>query len=253
VIDRSLLPFPVLGETAHELVVIKPAGMASELTSDPKGVSLISRLRRACPPPLEPKLPHRLDRVARGIMLIALTPEAIAFHGAQIRSGGWEKFYLARVHALQTGGTQERGPRDGGLKALLGQHKAYLRRVGHRARVVRSGGKPSFLEVLTAHPAPGRTGEAHLLVKLLTGRFHQLRAMLAHLGAPLVADPLYGSDQPRRRRRDRESFYLEHVLLKYTAYGGNAPRVAHLRDDPDREAIAPALRAEIEALAADAP
>ena len=238
-IDRASLSFPVLHEGPHELVVLKPAGMPSELTSDPRGVSLISRLRRACPPPLDPKLPHRLDRVTRGVMVVALTPEAIAFHGEQIRAGAWEKYYLARVHT----------PRDRPMETLLGCHKAYLKRVRHRAQIVRSGGKPSFLELLAAHPAPGRPGQAHLLVKLLTGRFHQVRAMLAHLGLPLVDDPLYGAHPVRQRgRRGPQDFYLEHVLLKYTAYPGRAPCVAYMRDDPDREPLAPAMCAQIDAL-----
>jgi 23S rRNA-/tRNA-specific pseudouridylate synthase len=240
-IDRSLLDLDVLYETPHELVVVKPAGMASELTSDPRGVSLISRTRRACPPPLDPKLPHRLDRVARGVVLIALTGESIAFHNAQIRAGAWSKYYLARVHV----------PHDRPIEALLGQHKAYLKRVRQRARIVRSGGKPSFLIVLSAHPAPGRPNQAHLLIQLLTGRFHQIRAMLQGLGAPLAGDAFYGA--AGQRPRDWDDFYLEHVALKYVDYAHRAPRTAHLRDDPGREPISPALRAEIEALVAPPP
>jgi 23S rRNA-/tRNA-specific pseudouridylate synthase len=171
-------------------------------------------------------------------MLVALTPEAIAFHNAQIRSGKWEKFYLARVHA----------PHDKEPKGLIGRHKAYLKRVRGRARVVRSGGKPSFLEILDAHPAPRRPGELHLLVKLLTGRFHQVRAMLAALGVPLVGDWLYCQDrtpqQLRKRNAPRQqtNFYLEHALLKYIECSTRETRMAHLCDDPDREAIAPAIQ-----------
>lgn len=235
-VNRSLLGLEVLDETPHEIVVVKPAGMASELTSDPKGVSLLSRLRRACPPQLEPKLPHRLDRVTRGVMLVALTPEAIAFYGEQIRCGAWDKYYLARIHA----------PRDRPIEALLGQHRAYLKRVRHRATIVRSGGKPSFLEILAAHPAPGLPGQAHVLVKLLTGRFHQVRVMLQGLGVPLVGDAFYGAGAPSQRGWG--DFYLEHIVLKYVDYEHRAPRAAHLRDDPGREPISPAMRAEIETL-----
>lgn len=233
-IDRSRLGLTVLYETPHEIVVVKPAGMASELTSDPRGVSLISRIRRACPPPLLPKLPHRLDRVARGLTLVALTDESIAFHNAQIRAGAWDKYYLARVHA----------PHERPVEALLGQHKAYLKRVRQRAKIVRSGGKPSFLEILAAHPAPGRPNQAHLLIRLLTGRFHQIRAMLQGLGAPLVGDAFYGA--AGQRPHDWDNFYLEHVVLKFVDYAHRAPHAAHLRDDPGREAIGPALRAKIE-------
>jgi len=235
VIDRAVLGLPVLHETPHELVVVKPAGMAVELTSDPHGASLLAHLRRACSPPLDPRLPHRLDRIARGLVLVALTPAAIAFHGEQIRARRWDKTYLARVHV----------PSERSLASLLGAHQAYLKRVRDHAQIVRSGGKPAFLEILAAHPAPQRPGQAHVLVKLLTGRYHQVRAMLAGLGAPLVDDPLYGIDPPRRwRERD---FYLEHVVLRYTDLERHAPCVAFFRTDPDRESLAPAMREEIEA------
>jgi 23S rRNA-/tRNA-specific pseudouridylate synthase len=233
-IDLSLLTLPVLHHTSHELVLVKPAGMAAELTSDPKGVSLISRVRRACSPPYEPKLPHRLDRVTRGIIVVALTPQAIAFHGEQIRSKKWEKYYLARVavpHHLDTG-------------ALLGRHKAYLKRVRQRSKIVRSGGQPSFLEILAAHAAPGRPGQAHLLVKLLTGRFHQLRVMLAGLGVPLVDDFLYG-DPISRHGTD---FYLEHIVLKLVECASRVPCVVHLHADPQREPVAAAMQVEIDSL-----
>ncbi len=241
VIDRTRLGLPVLSETSHEVVVIKPQGMPSELTSDPKGVSLIARLRSACLPPLDPKLPHRLDRVTRGVVVIALTPDAIAFHGKQIRLRQWEKYYLARVYP----------PRGGSIGTLLGQHKAYLKRVRHRAQIVHSGGKPAFLEILAACPTPERSGQVHLLVKLLTGRFHQIRVMMAGLDAPLVGDAFYGRDRAHRQARWRaqwKEFYLEHVVLKYVDFELRARRTAYLRDDPDREPIHPEMQSSIDAL-----
>ena len=229
----------VLYEAPQHIVAIKPAGMPSELTSDPGGVSLIQRLRRAYPPPLEPKLPHRLDRVTRGVMLVALTKDAIAFYNQEIRLGRWGQFYLARVS----------WPQNRDVCTLLGPHKAYLKTVRHRAKIVRSGGKPSFLEVLAVHPAPGRAGQQHVLVKLLTGRFHQLRAMLADLGSPLVGDKFYGDEKPRQRKiKDWSDFYLEHIILKYVDLEQGTRRMAHLSNDPDREELAPAMADEVKKL-----
>jgi 23S rRNA pseudouridine1911/1915/1917 synthase len=237
--DRPRPELRVLRETPYDVIVIKPAGMPSELTSDPRGVSLLSRLRHAYPPPFEPKLPHRLDRVTRGVMLVTLTQEAIAFHNEEIRARRWGKFYLARVHQ----------PSNRDIESLIGRHKAYLKTVRHRAKIVRSGGKPSFLDILAIHPAPGHTGQYHVLVKLLTGRFHQVRAMLANLGIPLVGDRFYADDSLRRgAQMNWSDFYLEHILLKYVDFELRVPRVAHLRDDPDREPMARAMTAEINAL-----
>jgi len=237
--NQSSLNLSVLFETPNEVVVVKPAGMASELTSDPRGVSLISQLRRAYQSPLEPKLPHRLDRVTRGVMLVALTREAIAFHNQEIRSRRWEKFYVARVYQ----------PRNSDIYTLLGRHKAYLKTVRHRATIVHSGGKPSFLDILAVHPAPGHPGQFHVLVKLLTGRFHQLRAMLPSLGIPLVGDKFYATEGLwGQKQMSWSDFYLEHILLKYVDFELRVPRAAHLCDDPDREPLARAMMAEIKEL-----
>lgn len=207
----------ILARSADDLVVVKPAGMASQLTSDPRGVSLVARVR-AMLPGSNPRLPHRLDRVTRGILVVALSDAAIAFQGASIRDGKWEKLYLARIPL-----------REG----LVGRHRAHLRQVGMRSTVVRSGGDPATLEIVATAPAPGRPGEAHALVRLGTGRFHQIRVMLAHLGAPLVGDRLYGGA--------RGPFYLEHARLRYPDFTTRKETTAFLAEDPDREPVDAAL------------
>ena len=223
------LGLPVLFASDHELAVIKPAGMATELTSDPKGASLVSRVRSVVPSGVTPKLPHRLDRVTRGIVVVAFSEDAIRFHNGQLRAGAWEKIYLARLRGSET-------------KGLVGRHKVHLRVRDGRASVVRSGGKRAITEVLAAVPTGDRDGEAHALLRLHTGRYHQIRATMAYLGAPLVGDWLYGKGS----RRDEARFYLEHTALCFTPYGTEESVTLHWRGDPKREAIASTLRAALD-------
>ena len=227
-------PFVVLKESQNELVVFKPAGLASDLRDGSVEPSLKS-LIAARFPALEPKLPHRLDRVTRGLLLVCLTPEAIAFHNAQIKARAWEKYYLARIAA----------PAGGSPGAVLGEHKAFLTEEGGRARIVRAGGKPSRLEILSATAVPGRPDRWHLLIRLLTGRFHQIRVMCAGLGLPLVGDPLYDPEQ-----RDPNEFYLEHVILKYTDFDTRLVSTLFLPSYEGREALAPELAALLAEIAA---
>lgn len=222
------LGFPVVWESEHEIVAVKPAGMAVELTRDPNRESLIERVRSAAPAGAHPRLPHRLDRVTRGFVVIALTDAAAAWHGAALERSEWTKLYLARV-----------APWPGvDPRALEGEHRAYLRQRDMRAEVVRSGGKPSRLVIEGAWPAPHHPGEWHVLVRLLTGRFHQVRVMLAHLGAPLVGDALYGGP--------KGSLYLEHIGLCFTPTGESDAIGLFDPEDDQREPVAPEVTSTVD-------
>ncbi|MEM7247295.1 MAG: RNA pseudouridine synthase [Acidobacteriota bacterium] len=218
------LGLPVLFATTRELVVQKPAGLASELSDDRKGASVVEWVRRRLDWP-EARLPHRLDRITRGLLLVARDAAAAAWHGERIREGEWEKLYLARIASPTTAADREH---------LLGEQRAYLKRKGRRAEVVRSGGKPSFLTVLDVQPAPEHDGCSHVLLRLKTGRFHQVRVMLSALGHPLVGDELYGGvvGEP----------YLEHLRLRFRPEGEEEAVTVFRADDPERERLHPELR-----------
>ena len=215
----------VVHDGPGEVVVLKPAGRATDVSRDAAADSLLRRLEQQGV--ATPKLVHRLDAPACGLVLVARSPAAAAFHAGEIAARRWIKWYVARVAAPTAVAA-----------ALVGPQRAYLKTEGRRARVVRSGGKASFLDVTTATPVEGAPGHSHLLVRLHTGRFHQIRAMLAHAGAALVGDPLYGGPPGR--------LYLEQVVLGATTYGAgwavwDAPGHA------DRDAWSPALQMAVAA------
>lgn len=214
----------VLTRSEHDLVVIKPAGVACELGSDPRGVSLVARLARQLGLEHKPWLVHRLDRMTAGLLLVALTAEAAGFHGSQLRARAWCKLYLARIRAADL--ARARG-------VLVGSHRCYLAWDGRRARRVRAGGSPARLEILEVEPCPTSRDQAHVLLRLHTGRRHQVRVMLAEAGYPLVGDRLYGGAPG--------SFYLEHVVLGHLDFVSRRP-VWHLLPEPsDREPVSPEL------------
>jgi 23S rRNA-/tRNA-specific pseudouridylate synthase len=220
----------LLQVTPHELVVCKPAGVPSELPRDPSGDSLLTRLRADGFDDL--RLVHRLDSPACGVMLVARSGDAAAYYSAEIAARRWHKVYVAEVAA----------PLDK-ARELVGDHKAYLATEGRRAVLVRSGGKPSFLTI--SHAAAASADRSHVLIRLHTGRFHQIRVMLASLGAPLVGDSLYGGSA-------NSNFYLEHVMLAARPFGSDSQQVwlapPH-RDRPTWSAsLAEAVAAEHAAL-----
>jgi hypothetical protein len=105
---------------------------------------------------------------------------------------------------------------------------------------VRSGGDPALLDLLAYAPAPARRGQLHLAIRLGTGRFHQIRAICADLGAPLVGDTLYGGS-------DDGAPYLEHACFRYPLRGGGDEALfdAHA---PGREPIDAAVLAALAGL-----
>lgn len=121
---------------------------------------------------------------------------------------------------------------------LIGDHKAYLTTRGRQAAIVRSGGRPSFLSIAHVAPVPDAPGRSHALVRLQTGRFHQIRVMLSALGAPLTGDGAYGG-----RRGDR--FYLEHVLLGARLFGSTDLSVWRAPAHDDRPDWSPALHVAV--------
>lgn len=230
--DQPNSKLEIVWQGADEAVVFKPAGLSSERGAGDVGDCLLVRAQRALRWP-ECRLPHRLDRPTRGLMMISADPAAAARHGAEIQSHAWRKWYIARVPAHVAA--------RGDAASLVGEHKAFLKRVGRVASVVRSGGDPSRLAVLATARATDDPSHAHLLIRLDTGRYHQIRVMMAYLGFPLIGDVDYGS-------RSAGALDLESAALLIARPGQLA---AHrLRAHPARRGVSPAIEASLdEALA----
>jgi 23S rRNA pseudouridine955/2504/2580 synthase len=172
----------VLHEDDAILVVDKPAGLAVHGGSG-IALGLIEQLRAARPEARFLELVHRLDRDTSGVLLVAKKRAALVDLHAQLRDGTMDKRYLVLV----------RGPwRDAMRKVDIPLHK-YVTREGERRVRIDEGGQRAItifrrLEAWPRHAPPVALLEA----ELRTGRTHQIRAHLAHLGHALAADDKYG-------------------------------------------------------------
>jgi len=232
--------FEILHEDDGLLVVNKPAGLVCHPTKGDAYSSLISRVRLHLGPEAKPHLVNRLDRETSGATVVAKTAAAAGELGRIWESRAVAKEYLAIVHGHVR---EERGLID----APLGKDersrvaiKDCVRADGAPAqteffverRFVRGRGAPSTDSASSGAADPRAEtvlGAPFTLLRVIprTGRKHQIRIHLAHLGHALVGDKVYGGDEDlylalvedRLTEEQRRKLILPHHALHAAALG----------------------------------
>jgi len=176
----------ILYEDEHLLVLDKPSGVAAHGGS---GVAhgIIERVRAARPQQPFLELGHRLDRETSGVLLLAKTRRCLVALHAQMREGRVDKRYYALVIGDWVNDRQH---------VRLALAKRTL--AGGERRVFVDAGEGADAHTII-HLRARLGGFSLLEAELKTGRTHQIRVHLTHLGFPLLGDDKYGDFEINRR------------------------------------------------------
>ncbi len=171
----AALSLTILHEDEALLAVDKPAGVLSHPT-DKIVANAVTSLLRAQRPELSPRLAHRLDRETSGVLLLAKTAEAARRLNLQFLAREVRKEYLAVVHG-----------RVEWRRRLV---EAPIGREGGAVKVRQAAGRGQAAATEFERRAAGERFSL-VVARPRTGRLHQIRVHLAHVGHPVVGDKLY--------------------------------------------------------------
>ena len=177
------LPLNIPYEDEHLLIVDKIAPLASQSSAGHPDDSLENAVYSyfGCPERFIYRPVNRLDRGTSGLMVIAKTPHAQHRLQQQLHTEAFQRIYLAVTEGAPN-------PPSGTIDAPIAKEEAASVR-----RVVCPQGQPSVTHYETL-----RTGNGRALVRLRleTGRTHQIRVHMKHIGCPVCGDFLYGTELP---------------------------------------------------------
>jgi 23S rRNA pseudouridine955/2504/2580 synthase len=221
--SASLEPSIIFEDDAL-LVIDKPAGYAVHGGS---GISrgVIEQLRMERPHAKFLELVHRLDRETSGVLMLAKKRSALVKLHDAIRNNQTDKRYVMLVHGNWT---------EKKKRVILPLQK-YVLPNGERRVSVQNDGQESET-VFFLRENVGRAGEFSLLeAQLVTGRTHQLRVQLAHLGFPIAGDDKYGdfaiNKAMQKRGLKRMFLHSEETSIRHPLSGEKIKLTAPLPPD----------------------
>lgn len=186
------IPLDVVYEDSDLLVINKPAGMVVHPAPGHPQETLVNALLSHCADSLSgiggvkrPGIVHRLDKDTSGLMVVAKNDQAHQALSVQFSGRSLSRTYTAFVWGVPE-------LHSGSVKTLIGRHP----RSRQKMAVLNRNGK----EAITHYKVLKVVGEgidprlriSMITCKLATGRTHQIRVHMFHLGHPLIGDPLYG-------------------------------------------------------------
>ena len=200
-VEAEDIPLDVVYEDADLIVVNKPSGMVVHPAPGNYSGTLVNALLYRCKDTLSgiggvmrPGIVHRIDKDTSGLLVVAKNDAAHLALSRQLEYHGIEREY----HALARGGFKTPA---GTVDLPIGRHP-----VDRKKMAVLPKNAPGAREAVTHYEVITPYGEvSYLKLKLETGRTHQIRVHMSHLGHALIGDTVYSTN--------RISFEKQHAPL----------------------------------------
>ncbi len=182
------IPLDIVFEDEHLLVVNKPRGMVVHPAPGNYSGTLVNALLYHCKDSLSgingilrPGIVHRIDKDTSGLLIVAKSDKAHIGLAEQIKEHSFTREYNAVIcgHLKENSGT---------VTAPIGRNPKDRKKMC----VTMSNSKNA---VTHYNVIENYEGYSHISLKLETGRTHQIRVHMAHLGHPVAGDPVYGTDK----------------------------------------------------------
>ena len=157
----------------------------------------------------KPALANRIDRNTGGIVIAAKNAESLRILCEKIKSRELDKFYLAVVHGVP--------------KKKNDTLEGYLSKDSEKNKVSLSGKRTeNSLTIRTKYRVlDSKNNLSLLLIELLTGRTHQIRAHMASIGHPLLGDGKYGKLKADKKLGfDKQALYSYKLSFRFTTDAG---------------------------------
>lgn len=185
------IPLDIIFEDDHLIVVNKPAGMVVHPAAGSPSATLVNALLYHCGDSLSgiggvkrPGIVHRIDKETSGLLVMAKHDKAHTGLSEQFAAHTTERRYIAVCKGHPT-------PLSGRIEGDIARHPVDRKRMA----VTERGGRwaVTHYRALTTYAQNGTALATQIECKLETGRTHQIRVHMAHIGHPLIGDPVYGS------------------------------------------------------------
>jgi len=196
--ESENIPLKIVFEDEHLLIVDKPAGLVVHPAAGHESGTLVNALLAHCGDSLSgiggvkrPGIVHRIDKDTSGLLVVAKTDPAHQGLAALFADHG-RTMSLTRQYLALVWGVPER--HSGTVNASLGRHATHREKI---AVVSEERGREAIthwqLEESFGEDRQGRPLVSLIRCELETGRTHQIRVHMAHIGHPVLGDPLYST------------------------------------------------------------